>query len=145
MPQIQDEIDLFFSSSGDLALDESKDIASTEGDPLLSFRQECFNRIKSETNDWQIHEWIGGDLQELIGEPNSRETAERGKEKIENALTIGAFVNIEDVNIKYVPISRDVLMYVVKIAVEPTESNGLTDFVQINLLLDINNNKLTVS
>ena len=78
MAGIYDSIDLYFSNAGDLALDNSNDIASTEGDMLLSFRQEIFNRVRSEFQDWTLHPWIGAGLSDIIGEPNSRETAEIG-------------------------------------------------------------------
>jgi len=144
MPSIKDDIDLFFNSSGDFALDSAGDIASTEFDMLLSFRQEIFNRLKSDFQDWALHSWIGAGLSDIIGEPNSRETAEIGKEKIENALTIGAFLSAEDVNIKYVPVAKDALMYIISVDVEPTEENDYTDIVKVTLLLDMNNHKMTV-
>lgn len=144
MAGIYDDIDLYFSSAGDLALDNSGDIASTEGDMLLSFRQEVLNRVRSEAQDWTLYPWLGAGLSELIGEPNSRETAEIGKEKIMNSLTIGAFVVAEDVNIKYVPVTHDSMMYTIKIDVEPTEENGYVDIVQTTLLLDFDTHKITV-
>lgn len=144
MAGIHDDIDFYFSSAGDLALDSSGDIASTEGDMLLSFKQEVFNRIRSEFQDWALHPWIGAGLNEIIGEPNSRETAEVGKEKIINSLTIGAFVVADDVNIKYMPVTHDSIMYVIKIDVEPTEENGYVDIVQTSLLFDFDTHKITV-
>ena len=144
MPSIKDDVDFFFNSAGDFALDDTGDIASTEGDLLLSFRQEIYNRLKSDFQDWALHSWIGAGLSDIIGEPNSRETAEIGKEKIRNALTIGAFLNAEDVNIKYVPVAKDVLMYILSVDVEPTEENKYTDIVKVTLLLDMNNHKMTV-
>ena len=144
MPQIKDDIDLFFNSAGDLALDNTGDIASTEHDLLLSFKQEIYNRVKSDLQDWSMYSWIGAELSEIIGEPNTRETAEIGKEKIKSALTIGAFLSAEDVNIKYIPISNDTLMYVLDINVEATPENGYTSEVKVTLLLDIDNHKLTV-
>jgi len=144
MPQIKDDIDLFFNSAGDFALDNTGDIASTESDLLLSFKQEIYNRVKSDLQDWSMYSWIGAGLSEIIGEPNTRETAEIGKEKIKTALTIGAFLSAEDVNIKYVPVAKDALMYILEINVDATPENGYTSEVQVTLLLDIDNHKLTV-
>lgn len=144
MPQVKDDIDLFFNSSGDFALDSAGDIASTESDMLLSLKQEVYSRLKSDLQDWSLYSWIGAGLNEIIGEPNSRKTAEIGKEKIENALTIGAFLDAEDVNIKYVPVAKDTLMYIIEIAVEPTSENGYTDEIGVTLLLDMNSHKITV-
>lgn len=144
MPQVKDDIDLFFNSSGDFALDSTGDIASTGSDMLLSFKQEIYNRLKSDLQDWSMYSWIGAGLSEIIGEPNSRETAEIGKEKIESALTIGAFLSAEDVNIKYIPVAKDALMYIIRVSVEPTPENNYTDEVEVTLLLDINSHKITV-
>lgn len=145
MAKNQDSIDLFFNTAGDITIDGDKDIASTEHDMLLSFKQEIRNRVKSDFMDWIIHPWIGAGLTEIVGEPNSRETAEIGKEKILNSLTTGAFVAAEDVNITYMPVSKDALVYVIKVNIEPTEENEYTDVVQTTLMLDLNNdNTVTV-
>ena len=144
MAGIYDSVDLYFSSAGDLALDNSNDIASTEGDILLSFKQEIFNRVRSEFQDWTLHPWIGAGISDIIGEPNSRETAEIGKEKIMNSLTIGAFVVADDVNIKYMPITHDSIMYTIEIDVEPTEENDYANSIRITLLLDFDTHKITV-
>ena len=145
MPGIQDSIDLFFSNAGDLAVGPDGDLAGTESDALLSFRQECLNRMKSEFQDWALHPWLGSGLSEIIGEPNTKETAERGSELIENALTMGAFVNSNDVNIKYVPVSNDALIYIVEIAVIPTDENDFENMIKINLLFDFNTKQIVIN
>lgn len=145
MPGIQDSVDLFFSNAGDFAVGPDGDLAGTESDALLSFKQECFNRVKSELQDWALHPWLGSGLSEVVGEANSRETAERGKELIENSLTMGAFINPNDVNIKYVPISNDALMYIVEVAVIPTDENDFEDTIKINLLFDFNNKQVVIN
>lgn len=145
MAKNQDSIDLFFNNAGDIVIDGDKDIASTEHDMILSFRQEVRNRVKSDFMDWVIHPWLGAGLTEIVGEPNSKETAEIGKEKILNSLTTGAFVAAEDVNITYMPVSKDAIVYIVKINIEPTEENEYTDVVQTTIVLDLNNdNTVTV-
>lgn len=145
MAKNQDSIDLFFNNAGDITIDGDKDIASTEHDIILSFKQEVRNRVKSDFADWVMHPWLGSGLTEMVGEPNSRETAEIAKEKILNSLTTGAFVAAEDVNITYMPISKDSILYIIKVNIEPTEENEYTDIVQTTIALDLNNdNTVTV-
>ena len=145
MSRNQDSIDLFFNNAGDITIDGDKDIASTEHDALLSFKQEIRNRVKSDLMDWTVHPWIGAGLTEIVGEPNSKETAEVGKEKILNSLTTGAFVAAQDVNIRYMPVSKDAIAYSIKIGVEPTEENEYVDEVSVTLVLDLNNdNTVTI-
>ena len=142
MSRNQDNIDLFFNTAGDIAIDGDNDIASTEHDMLLSFKQEVRNRVKSDFRDWAVHPWIGAGLTEIVGEPNSKETAEIGKEKILNSLTTGAFVAAQDVNITYMPVSKDAIVYIIKIDIEPTEENEYTDEVRVTLILDLNNDNI---
>ena len=145
MPGIQDSVDLFFSNTGDFAVGPDGDLAGTESDMLLSFRQECLNRVKSELQDWALHPWLGAGLSVIVGEPNTKSTAEKGKELIENALTMGAFVNSNDVNIKYIPVSNDALVYIIEVAVVPTDENDFEDMIKINLLFDFNTKHIAIS
>lgn len=142
MPKNQDSIDLFFNGAGDITIDGDRDVASTEHDILLSLKQEIRNRVKSDLSDWTVHPWIGAGLTEIVGEPNSKETAEIGKEKILNSLTTGAFVAAQDVNITYMPVSKDAIAYRIKISVEPTEENDYAEDIQLTLVLDLNNDNI---
>ena len=142
MPSDQDRIDLFFNNAGDITIDGDKDIASTEHDVLLSFKQEIRNRVKSDFRDWAVHPWLGAGLTEIVGEPNSKETAEIGKEKILNSLTTGAFIAAQDVNITYMPVSKDAIAYRIKISVEPTEENNYAEDIALTLVLDLNNDNI---
>ena len=142
MPKNHDSIDLFFSGAGDIVIDGDKDIASTQHDMLLSLKQEIRNRVKSDLSDWAVHPWIGAALTEIVGEPNSRETAEIGKEKILNSLTTGAFIAAQDVNITYMPVSKDAIAYRIKVSVEPTEENDYVEDIKLTLVLDLNNDNI---
>lgn len=144
MPAIQDKVDLLFGSTGDFALGQDNDLADTGGDVLYSFKQECLSRIKSGTLDWALHPYLGSDLDDIAGEPSSREVAERGVEKIRNALTMGAFIPVADVNIKYTPVKNNAIFYVLKIKVAPTIENDMTSEVQLNLLFNIDQKNIFV-
>lgn len=127
--------DLYFNTSGDFAIGIDGDLADTTFDEFAELKQEIRNRLSSEYNDWQLHPWLGADMSEIIGEPNSREVAEFGKQKILDALTAEAFLSSSDVNIKYVPISRDSLMYNIDVDIEPT-SKYYENEVRVSLIID---------
>lgn len=139
MPSVQDNIDLFFGKNGDLALDPNGDTSGTEGDLLYSFKQECYNRVRSEYKDWIIHPFLGASLSDLVGEPSSKANAEKGVEKIRGALTLGGFLTSNDINIKYIPVDNHTILYRVTIKIVPTTANKFTDEVQVQVLLDFDN------
>jgi hypothetical protein len=70
-----------------------------------SARQDITNRIRTQTGDWRSHPQIGGDLELLEGEPNTRETAMKGVNQIMNTLTYDGRFNPTDVQIRAVPTS----------------------------------------
>lgn len=70
---------------GDLQLSDSGDLALVEGD--RQDQQHMLTRVRSSKSDWPYHPWIGGNLEELKGLPNTRETANKGVRMIVDTLT----------------------------------------------------------
>lgn len=93
--------DLYFTEAGDLALSTNGDLATTADfgnirnnvgynsytSTARDYAQQAFIRIMTEIGDYQIYPTLGASLEEqLVGLPNTPETAELGKQIIRNAL-----------------------------------------------------------
>lgn len=134
------KVDFRFTDEGDLELgspeydkfdqllyvDSVGDTSTEPGDgelirdiPLqvsyMSDKQVILNRLKTDNPDWLIHPEIGADLVELVGEPNTRETALKGVELIRNSLCNDGFLDWDDVEVKPVPISPSEILFYLKI------------------------------
>jgi hypothetical protein len=66
-------------------------------------RQDMINRIRTQTTDWRSHPNIGGDLELLEGEPNTRETAAKAAEQIAKTLSFDGRFDLADLSIRPVP------------------------------------------
>ncbi len=73
------------------------------------------NRIKTENPDWFHHANIGADLSDLIGEPNTRETAERGVGTILRSLTYANLYSEGNIDIKPLPVSDSEIVFFIRI------------------------------
>ena len=71
---------------------------------------------------------MGAGLDELIGEPNTRETAALGESKISHSLIYDGFVKSQDLYIKGVPINNESVYYYVFV------NNGIG---QVNVSPDV--------
>lgn len=94
-----------FSTIGDLCIHESGDFEITKS--YESARQDIQNRIRTQTGDWRSHSKIGGNLELLIGEPNTRETGRQGMMQIFETLTYDNRFLSGDLEIKAIPIAID--------------------------------------
>ncbi len=79
------------------------DFALTED--YESARQDITNRVRTQTGNWRSHPRIGGDLELLEGEPNTRETAAQGTAQILETLTYDGRFAREDLHVRPVPTS----------------------------------------
>lgn len=127
------EIDLKFSQEGDLVLDEPlrnedgniikdkngkaiRDIALTED--TESLEQDIYNRIMTNAPEWSLHPEIGGNLEDLIGERNTRENANIGASNIEKTLTFDKRITSEDLSIRAVPTGHDQVTFFLQVFVD---------------------------
>jgi hypothetical protein len=93
---------------------EIKDIDVTSD--LDAEKQTIFNRLRTDAPDWYHYPSMGGNLTDLIGEPNTRETAARGASYIEAALTYGGLYDGSQLGIRPVPISQNELLFLIEIS-----------------------------
>lgn len=118
-----DAVDLVWTLNGDLSIGNSGDLADTSGDVLQSLRQEIRTRVRSSLEDWAVYPTLGSNLDEIIGETNSKETAEIGKSRIISSLTRDNFMSEGDIQIKYTPVDRHRILYILRVSVLPTAAN----------------------
>ncbi|SFJ66012.1 hypothetical protein SAMN02799624_05430 [Paenibacillus sp. UNC496MF] len=105
-----DEKDIAFygAHDGDFDLGPSDAVGTTDfrlTDNYESAKQDIANRIRTQTKDWRSHPNIGGDLELLEGEPNTRETANRGVNQIMSTLTYDGRFRAADLQVRAVPVS----------------------------------------
>jgi len=112
------EIDLSFYYSkdnewieGDFELDATGDLALTS--LYQAAKQDVTNRIRTQRTDWRSHRMIGGNLELLEGEPNTKATAEKGKAMMIETLLYDGRFSFSDLSIRAVPIAINQLQYYV--------------------------------
>lgn len=121
-------VDLAFTPDGDLILGEqahdSNDnpLSTDDGRPIRdltyvtgeeAIKQLVTNRIKTQAPDWFLHPQMGGNLEDLIGEPNTRETGEVGVQKLYDVLTYDGFLHRNQLEIRAVPVSlKEVIFFI---------------------------------
>ena len=96
------EIDLLVDASGDLVLDSGKNFKFANSRETL--QQDIAFRARTEFDDFEPHPDVGADLQSLLGEPNSRESAVAGEKKLFTSLTKDGRIIPQDLRVKAVPI-----------------------------------------
>lgn len=103
---LREGTDLMLTHDGDLYLDERGDLATVSGDNFIV--QSVYNRLRSVTVGW-FYDHVGADLEDFIGKPNTRETADVMARQVLAALTADGLVGEEDLFIKPVPLDRSVV------------------------------------
>jgi len=142
MAKNYDKIDLYWSRSGDLIMNNNGDLLDTEQDRLRSLVQEVRTRIQSDQQDWDLYPDLGANLSALIGQPNNKITAESGKAKIIAALTMYGLVDSGDISIIYMPIDEKTIVYRLKIKVSPTVENRAVDSLKIDIIYNYQDDNL---
>lgn len=99
-------------------------------------RQVISNRLLTEDLEWYHHPEIGPSLSQLKGEPNTRETGNKGIELITECLTKDGFIKEEDLLVRATPINLNTILFYI------TVNRGN---VQINLAIgyELNHGILT--
>lgn len=90
-----------------------------------ALRQNIMNRLKSDNPDWYHHSKIGGNLSDLIGEPNTKETGDLGATYIYNSLTYSNLVSPYVLSVRPVPINSNEILFLITIDMGTEESYKL--------------------
>lgn len=115
---------------------ELRDLSYTYG--LDVEKQIIMNRLKTDAPDWFCHPNMGGNLSDLIGEPNTQATGDRGVAYIKAALTYNGLYSESQISVSRVPISISEILYLITI----TKFNG--EPYQLPLVLNIEHGLLKV-
>jgi len=140
MSQNYDRTDLAWTSRGDVVIGHNGDLMDTYDDPLRSLHQEVRTRVMSAVGDWRIYPELGASIEDYVGEPNTKITAEAVKTRVTAAITRNGLVSNSDLKVQYVPIDIDKLMLRISIRVAPTARNGGSNYLGINFLYDYSEN-----
>jgi hypothetical protein len=95
-------------------------------------RQMVYARLMTEKSDWYVYPSIGTVLTDLIGMPNSKETAQMGINTIMQALTYDNLFVPSQIDIKAVPVNPEEIVFLVRIQVT------LTDVFSFYAILNVN-------
>lgn len=82
---------------------------------MNSTKQVMSNRLRTDAPDWMHHPTMGGNLSDLVGEPNTRETGERGVALIKEALMYEEFISADVLNVRAVPVSPTTILFYIEI------------------------------
>jgi len=96
------ENDIGLTVDGDLDLDGDFTIVS-ENDYI---KQQVNIRVKTINPDW-FYDDLGADMEQLLGKPNTKITAEKGISLIRKSLTYDGFLDNDSVYIKPMPLDVD--------------------------------------
>lgn len=142
MARDYDSVDCFWSSRGDYCIDAG-DIKDTENDPLRSLYQELRTRQGSDQGDWSLNPNLGSSISDFIGYPSNKQTAESIKTRLIACLTRDGYINSNDIEIKYIPISNNTIMFRTKIYVQPTLKNGNSEYLILQGLYNSEENQVS--
>jgi len=137
------KIDFKFSPEGDLVLGDQmvnaeglplyRDMARSEGyttevsetsvpirDVGTAFGDEVdmqtiLNRMRTDNPDWLLHEDIGANLSDLIGEPNTKTTMLKGIENITNALLYDGTFQSTEIEVVGAPYGMQEILFFVRL------------------------------
>jgi hypothetical protein len=101
-------------------------------------KQIILNRLRTDSPDWYHHPGMGGNLTDLIGEPNTRETGDIGAALIRRALTYRNLYTENQLSIRAIPLSVEQMVFMIDISKFNSKvfrfplvfnlQNGLMDF-----------------
>lgn len=106
--------DLYFTLSGDIAINGNKDVAMTSSS-LQSDIQQVYIRLMTEPGDFYIYPQLGIDLSQLYGMPQRPETGEIGKRLIQAGLQREGLFKDRFIKIDAVPTGPDSIRFDVHI------------------------------
>ncbi|MCF1193538.1 hypothetical protein LRR18_18280, partial [Mangrovimonas sp. AS39] len=94
------------------------------------------NRVKSQLKDWALHPSQCASLDTLLGEPANTDTANDGIAKITTALTANNFMTRQDITIRWFPLSKNIILYDLKVKVTPTQLNNNSREIGFSFIYD---------
>lgn len=102
--------DLYFTLSGDIAIDGKKDIAKTSTSMQADIQQ-AYIRLMTEPGDFYVYPNLGINLSQLYGMPQRKETGDLGKNLILAGLRKEGFFRDKTIKIDAVPTGPDSIRF----------------------------------
>lgn len=125
-PAIYDNVDVRFNWSGDFNL-KNGDLEDCSSDTLLSLKEQLNIICSSSLGDWELYPNRGANLDDFIGEPNTRNTASRIKSRLQLAILSTGLITDSDLSIKIIPVSKYALMTIINVNCMSTPFNKLRE------------------
>lgn len=126
---IYNESDLRITLDGDLVIKDG------DFDLVHEFEaaaQNVFCRLKSSDPEW-FQEIICANLEDLLGKPNTKETATQGEDLIKDALMKDGLVGYEDLYVQAIPLDKFSLVFYVYFKPDEYEGDPIGYEVELNL------------
>ena len=95
------------------------DLALAYGNQVT--RNIVYTRIRTQAPNWFLHPTLGGNLEDLVGEPNTKDTAQRGVTFITNALMYDNFLEEDRFTVRAIPVNREEILFVIVINSRPND------------------------
>jgi|LakMenE18May11ns_1017448.scaffolds.fasta_scaffold9802775_2 hypothetical protein len=102
--------DLYFTLNGDFLINGNKDLSLTPSS-MQEDIQQIYLRLMTEPGDFYIYPQLGIDLSRLYGLPQTKETAEFGKNLIRAGLQREGLFKGRNIKITAVPTSKDTIKF----------------------------------
>lgn len=120
-----DSNDALFTWDGDYEVGPDGDLGNSLSNPIAPLLTQIHQILRSETGDWLNHTFMGSNLSDFHGEPNTPASAKLLEERIRSSLTAYNTVRSEDLIIRVIPINSNQLLIALAINVNATPTNGL--------------------
>lgn len=131
-------IDIDFTWDGDFTRGSDGDLGDTSYDLLQSLRNEIHDACRYVFGDWRHDPNYTVGLPDFGGEPNTRETAEKIRNRLLTRLPALGIVQKEDLSARVFPISPAEMMAIVTVNAAATPGNGLSsgELVVVSVVYD---------
>lgn len=130
-----DAVDLSFSWNGDYLIGEDGDLEDTSYDTIQSLIELQHDIAASSFKDWKIRPNWASNLDDFIGEPNIRSTAEAIHDRYKLALISSGIATEEDLQVKVIPVDVHRVLILTKIRAASSPTNSLNDQVLVTQLV----------
>lgn len=138
MARFKDIVDIKWSSNGDLCLGDSGDLDDTENDFYGGFLQRLNTILSSSKYDWKTQSFVGADLKQFVGKPNTRETGAAIKQAVLAAVQQYDLLRGEEFIVDVFPVSEQMIAIV--LVISPPGAGGQ---LVLNYSYDMRQNKIT--
>jgi hypothetical protein len=114
----EDDELLYVTEDGEITTDETQGTLIRDMQVATNFfakQQIIYTRLKSSKGDWFLYPDLGPSLETLVGQPNTRETAQKGVDMIIQSLTFDGFLSPSEINVRPVPINESEILFYLEI------------------------------